>query len=90
MDDEQLFWLDNQPKPSSKNDMNWAISYVVEPDYLKTMRIPILRGRFFTEADDERAPRVTVIDEVFARKFLAAKTRWGGTSLSCKVIPRLK
>jgi predicted permease len=68
-DDEQLFWLDNQAKPSSESDMNWAISYVVEPDYLKTMRTPIVRGRFFSEADDEHAPPVVVIDEVLARKF---------------------
>ena len=68
-DDEQLFWMDNQPKPANENDMNWAISYVVEPDYLKTMGISLLRGRFFTEADNENSPRVAVIDEVLARKF---------------------
>lgn len=68
-DDEQLFWMDNQPKPASENDMNWAISYVVEPDYLKTMRISLQRGRFFTEADNENSPRVAVIDEVLAGKF---------------------
>jgi predicted permease len=68
-DDEQLFWLDNQPKPASENDMNWTISYVVEPDYLKVMRIPLIRGRFFSAADHEHAPPVAVIDEVFARKF---------------------
>jgi len=68
-DDEQLFWLDNQLKPSSEHDMNWTISYVVEPDYLKVMRIPLARGRFFTAADNEHSPRVAVIDEVFAHKF---------------------
>ena len=68
-DDEQLFWLDNQPKPTSENDMNWAISYVVEPDYLKVMRIPLIRGRFFNAADNEHTPPVAVIDEVFAHKF---------------------
>lgn len=68
-DDEQLFWLENHPKPASENDMNWTISYVVDPDYLKLMRTPLLRGRFFTEADNETAPRVAVIDDVFAHKF---------------------
>jgi len=68
-DDEQLFWLDNQPKPSSENEMNWALSYVVEPDYLKTMRIPVARGRFFTDGDNENSRHVVVVDEVFARKF---------------------
>ncbi|HTC66132.1 MAG TPA: ABC transporter permease [Candidatus Acidoferrum sp.] len=68
-DDEQLFWLDNQPKPANVNDMNWTISYVVEPDYLKTMGIPVMRGRFFTVADSENAQHVVVIDEVLAHKF---------------------
>jgi predicted permease len=76
-DDEQLFWLDNQPKPSSEHDMNWTISYVVEPQYLETMRIPIVRGRFFTDADNENAPRVAVIDEMFARKYFAGENPLG-------------
>jgi predicted permease len=49
--------------------MNWAINYVVGPDYLKVMRIPLQRGRFFTRQDDEHSPRVIVIDEVFAGKY---------------------
>jgi predicted permease len=41
--------------------------FIVDPDYLAAMHVPLLRGRFFTEHDDERAPRVAVVDEVFAR-----------------------
>ena len=63
-DDEQLFWLEGQPKPANDNDMNWAIDYIVEPDYLKAMGIPLLRGRFFTPQDNEHSPRVVVIDEI--------------------------
>ncbi|MFY9530632.1 MAG: ABC transporter permease [Candidatus Acidiferrales bacterium] len=68
-DDESLFWLEGQPKPSSFHDMNWALKYVVEPDYLKVMGIPLKRGRFFTPQDDEHSPLVLVIDDVFARKY---------------------
>jgi predicted permease len=68
-DDEQLFWLEGQPKPANENDMNWAIDYIVEPSYLRAMGIPLVRGRFFTEHDDEYAPRVVVIDEVFAQRY---------------------
>ena len=68
-DDEQLFWLEGQPKPANENDMNWAIDYIVEPDYLKGMGIPLLRGRFFTPQDNEHSPLVVVVDEVFARKY---------------------
>jgi predicted permease len=68
-DDEQLFWLEGQPKPANENDMNWAIDYIVEPDYLKAMGIPLLRGRFFTVQDNQHSPLVVVIDEVFAQKY---------------------
>lgn len=68
-DDEQLFWLEGQQRPENENDMNWAIDYIVEPDYLQAMGIPLQRGRFFTTSDDEHSPLVTVIDDVFARKY---------------------
>ena len=68
-DDEQLFWLDGQPKPANENDMNWAVDYIVEPDYLKVMEIPLQRGRFFTPQDNEHSPQVAVIDEVLAHKY---------------------
>jgi len=68
-DDEQLFWLDGQPQPASQNEMSWTIDYIVEPGYLQTMGIPLQRGRFFTPQDNEHAPLVVVIDDIFARKY---------------------
>ena len=67
-DDEELFWLEGQPKPATENDMSWALSYVVQEDYLKVMGIPLQRGRFFTAQDRERSSQVVVIDDVFAPK----------------------
>jgi len=67
-DDEQLFWIDGQPKPTNENDMKWTLNYVVQPDYLKVMGISLLRGRFFTVHDDERSPFVAVVDEFFVQK----------------------
>ena len=68
-DDEQLFWLEGQAKPKNENEMNWAIDYIVEPDYRKAMGIPLLGGRFFTAQDNEHSPLVVVVDEVFAQKY---------------------
>lgn len=72
-DDELLFWMEGQPKPSSPNDMNWALNYVVGPDYFKVMQIPLLRGRFLSSRDDENSPLVVVIDEAFAQKFFPGR-----------------
>ncbi len=68
-EDDQWFWIDGQPKPKTNNDMSWVIDYIVDPDYQRVMGIPLKRGRFLSRHDDEHAPRVVVIDEVFANKY---------------------
>jgi predicted permease len=68
-EDDQTFWLDSEPKPANETGQNWALSYVVQPDYLRVMGIPLRSGRFFTSHDDEHAQLVVVVDEVFARKY---------------------
>jgi predicted permease len=78
-DDEQLFWLEGHVRPSNPNDMNWALSYVVEPDYLKAMGVPLLQGRFFSAQDNEHAPAVAVVDDVFAAKFFPNQNPLGKT-----------
>jgi predicted permease len=76
-DDEQLFWIDGEPKPASENDMKWSLSYVVQPDYLNVLKIPLNRGRFFNEHDDERSPAVAVVDEEFVRKYFPGENPIG-------------
>jgi predicted permease len=76
-DDEQLFWIDGDPKPASENDMKWSLSYVVQPDYLNVLKIPLNRGRFFNEHDDERSPAVAVVDEEFVRKYFPGENPIG-------------
>ena len=68
-DSELPFWKVGQAKPASQHDMDVALFYLIEPDYLKAMGTPWLRGRFFTEQEYEHSPAVVVIDEIFARKY---------------------
>ncbi len=62
------FWLDGHAKPSTPADVKWALSYIVEANYLKVMGIPLMRGRFLTPHDNERSSPVIVIDDQFARR----------------------
>ena len=63
------FWIEGQPKPANDNDMPQAMFYLVEAGFQKAMGITLERGRFVTAQDDEHAPRVIDIDDVFARTY---------------------
>jgi predicted permease len=65
-DSETMFYIAERPKPAPK-DYFWSLFYVTSPDYLRTMGIRLLRGRFFNEHDDLNSPNVMVIDEELAR-----------------------
>jgi predicted permease len=71
------FWRVGEPKPPNENDMSWAIDYIVDPDYLKVMGIPLQRGRFFTPQDKEHSPVVVVVDDVFARRYFPGQDAIG-------------
>jgi predicted permease len=76
-DDEILFWHVGQPKPASAAEMNWTIDYIVEPDYLKAMGIPLEQGRFLTPLDNEHTRPVVVVDDVFARRYFGNESPVG-------------
>jgi putative ABC transport system permease protein len=42
---------------------------IVSPDYFRTLGIPLLQGRFFTDQDNETGPVTVIINQSFARKF---------------------
>jgi predicted permease len=76
-DDEWLFWMEGQPKPTTRSEMKWTLEYVVEPGYLSVMRIPLRSGRFFSPQDDEHSPLVVLIDDVFARQYFEGQNPVG-------------
>src|SRR5262249_36298113 len=43
----------------------------VAGDYFRAMGIPLVEGRFFTDADSADAPRVVIVDRLFAERQLA-------------------
>jgi predicted permease len=56
-----------QPPPGQPAPQ--ALCNAVSSDYLRTMRIALVRGRDLTDADDAKAPYVAVVNETMARRF---------------------
>jgi len=46
-------------------------------NFLETMEIPLLQGRAFNRQDDERAPKVAVVNQTFANRFFPNETPIG-------------
>jgi predicted permease len=69
-DSELPYWVDGRPKPAEQSQMDLALFYAVDPDYLGVMQIPLLRGRFLSPQDGENSRCAAAIDEDFvARAF---------------------
>ena len=68
-DSEIPFWIKGQPKPASNNDMPQSMFYLAEAGFQRAMGLTLERGRFISEQDNENAPIVIDVDDVFARTY---------------------
>jgi predicted permease len=55
-----------------------AYRVTVTPGYLETLRLKLLEGRFYEEADMAPGRRLFVVDQSFARKFFPNRSAVGG------------
>ena len=57
-------------RPAAARDEPLGAFYAeTSPDYFRTLRIPLLKGRVFTARDASGAPVVAIINETMARQF---------------------
>src|SRR5512132_2722320 len=52
----------NSPSPDEERRQ-------VSPDYFRALETPLIRGRFFANADNADAPLVIIVNQTFAKKF---------------------
>ncbi|MBV8052961.1 MAG: ABC transporter permease [Acidobacteriaceae bacterium] len=91
-DSEVPLWLEGEPKPFTQSEMKESLFYVTQPDYLQVMRVPLRRGRFLQDSDNETTAPVVVIDEEFARRFfgnrdpIGARVNFSILNLTAEVV----
>jgi putative ABC transport system permease protein len=61
--------FDIEEHPLPEGQQNDSPTRVAGVDYFKTMGIPVLQGRAFTEADQFKSEPVVIVNERFAHKF---------------------
>jgi predicted permease len=61
------FQIEGRPVPKSEEPS--ADIEAATPGFFKTLNIPMLRGRDFSERDDTKAPGVVIVNEAFAHKY---------------------
>ncbi len=63
--DYEVYGIEFEAYP---NQSEAAFRYAVQPDYFKTMRIPLRRGRLLEDGDRAGAPVAVLISESFAKR----------------------
>ncbi len=69
------YWATTEAEPP-KNAPG-AFLFTPTPDYLQAMKIPLLRGRFFTQEDRVGSAVVVVIDETLAKRLFPGEAPVG-------------
>jgi putative ABC transport system permease protein len=50
---------------------------VVSTDYFRTLQVPLIRGRDFTDADDMKAQQVLIVNQTFAQQYFPGEDALG-------------
>jgi putative ABC transport system permease protein len=66
------FLMTDRPEPPAAERPRALLNFA-DPNFFATMRIPVLRGRAFTEHDQPGAPYVIAINQTLARRYFEGR-----------------
>jgi putative ABC transport system permease protein len=61
--------IEGQPPALKESDKTALPLRAVTPDYFKLMGMALMEGREFRSTDDDKAPRVAIMNQAFARRY---------------------
>jgi predicted permease len=75
--DRAVISFENPEHPLPEGQHESADLTPVTPEYFRTMQIPLLQGRDFTERDDMKAAQVMIVNQAFAQMFFPGQNVLG-------------
>ena len=63
------YTIEGRTGPGSDQNPGESQYRIISPDYFRAMHIPLLKGRYFTQGDEEKSQPVLIINETMARQF---------------------
>jgi len=69
------FWVQGRPRTEGSADD--AVFNAVSPDFLRTLRLPLLRGRFLADSDELKGRKVCVINQALASRLFPGEDAIG-------------
>jgi len=69
--------IEGQPPALKESDKSAVPLRAVTPDYFKLMGVPLMDGREFRPTDDDRAPKVAIVNQTFANRYFPHTTTIG-------------
>ncbi len=80
--------IEGQPETRQAAEANPTLNHqIATPGYFEAMRIPLRRGRFFTDGDTPDAPRVAIVGESTARRLWPGQDPLGRKVLMAAFTP---
>jgi putative ABC transport system permease protein len=67
--DRMRVTFETEGRPIAKGELPATEIRTIGLDYFKTMGIPLIKGRDFTDRDVQKAPAVIIVNEAFAKQF---------------------
>jgi len=71
--------IDGHKPPNADGEQGMFRENGIGSDFFHTLGVPILAGRDFTDADTAHAPKVVIVNQTFAQRFLPGQDPLGHT-----------
>jgi predicted permease len=75
--DENIGGFTVEGRPPSYNEKTTGRYHLASNDFFQTMGIPLIEGRFFTDRDDQDAPKALIVNQTMAHMYWPGDTAVG-------------